>query len=46
MKQRVVVEETIPKAEAKVSVSEQPVRLQPREMQELISAAGKSLRGE
>ncbi|WIW71027.1 hypothetical protein [Anaerosinus gibii] len=46
MKQTVVVEETIPKAEAKVSVSEQPVRLQPREMQELISAAGKSLRGE
>lgn len=46
MKQTVVVEEAVPKAEVKVSVPEQPVQLQPREMQALISAAGKSLRGE
>ena len=43
--QKVDVEAPTVKLEEKTALPEQPIRLQPHEMQELISAAGKSLRG-
>ena len=45
IEQTVGVEAPIATAEEKTALPEQPIRLQPHEMQELISAAGKSLRG-
>ena len=43
--QKVDVEAPTVKLEEMTALPEQPIRLQPHEMQELISAAGKSLRG-